>query len=212
MDSCGSNSNCCTFDLSRSFSDFQAQTVRKNISLSSRLNLLRQNETKTVWRKHICVIPDDESNHKCNRVYKAAYSKGGGQGSAAGCSAVKILGNQMSLPKTNGIVSASEFDHQRCRVKVHDDPQGCTGTSGKQISTLKAITSPSLHAFTCPRACLEATLLQRASDVTAPFNDELFAACAGASISAVIALKSCNHIKFDSFSLGCIVLGCPWTL
>lgn len=69
-----------------------------------------------------------------------------------------------------------------------------------------------LHTFTCPRACLEATVLQRMSDVTAPFNDELFAACAGASISAVIALKSCNPIKFDSFSLGCIVLGCPRTL
>lgn len=82
---------CCTFDLSLSLSDLQARNFRKTSWSHPEGNLLRQDETKTLWHKHICVIRDDESNHKCNRVYKAAYSKGGGQSLAVGRSTVKIL-------------------------------------------------------------------------------------------------------------------------
>ena len=58
------------------------------------------------WHKHMCAIQDDESDHKCNRVYKTAYSKSGGQGLA-----VRRSTAIRCLPKSNIIVSVLTFSH-----------------------------------------------------------------------------------------------------
>lgn len=89
---------------------------------------------------------------------------------------------------------------------MHDDLEGCAAVSEEPESHHMAVTD----AFRCPHACKPGSHFTASlSDVAAPFNDELFAACAGASVGAVIALKSCNPITFDSFSLGRVVLCRP---